>query len=141
VIVGSSVLVARSTGSRVDGAAVEASLLLRDHTELHDVVRRVETADAIIAFRQRAGLPKGLSAETLTRVTEALAAHPESSAAELGEVLAVSRVSARRYLEHLASTGNAIRSLDYSTKGRPGTRYRLNEAVETLGTVSPSVRD
>ena len=141
VIVGSSVLVARSTGSRVDGAAVEASLLLRDHTELHDVVRRVETADAIIAFRRRAGLPKGLSAETLTRVTEALAAHPESSAAELGEVLAVSRVSARRYLEHLASTGNAIRSLDYSTKGRPGTRYRLNEAVETLGTVSPSVRD
>ncbi|HTN55791.1 MAG TPA: PAS domain-containing protein [Microbacterium sp.] len=131
VIVGSSVLVARSTGARVDDTAVEASLLLRDHTELHDVVRRVEAADAIIAFRQRAGLPKGLSAETLSRVTGALNEHPDASAAEIGEVLSVSRVSARRYLEHLASTGRAIRSLDYSTKGRPGTRYRLNETVGT----------
>jgi two-component system CitB family sensor kinase len=141
VIVGSSVLVARSTGARVDGAPVEATLLLRDHTELHDVVRRVETADAIIAFRQRAGLPKGLSAETLALVVSALTEHPDASAAELGEVLSVSRVSARRYLEHLASTGQAMRSLDYSTKGRPGTRYRLNELVGTLGTVPRPVRD
>ncbi|MGB3375250.1 MAG: PAS domain-containing protein [Microbacterium sp.] len=141
VIVGSSVLVARSTGARVDGAAVEASLLLRDHTELHDVVRRVEAADAIIAFRQRAGLPKGLSTETLSRVSGALIEHPDASAAEIGEVLSVSRVSARRYLEHLASTGQAIRSLDYSTKGRPGTRYRLNKPIGTLGTASRSVRD
>ena len=31
--------------------------------------------------------------------------HPDASAAELGEALGMSRVSARRYLEHLASTG------------------------------------
>ncbi|MDT0158407.1 PAS domain-containing protein [Microbacterium sp. ARD32] len=141
VIVGSCVLVARSTGARVDDAAVEATLLLRDHTELHDVVRRVDAADAIIAFRQRAGLPKGLSAETLSRVAAALARHPDCSAAELGEVLSMSRVSARRYLEHLASTGRALRALDYSTKGRPGTRYRANEPAGALGTASPSVRD
>ncbi|MFD5226515.1 PAS domain-containing protein [Microbacterium sp. NPDC058342] len=145
VIVGSSVLVARSTGAHVDDETVEATLLLRDHTELHDVVRRVEAADAIIAFRQRAGLPKGLSAETLERVATALARHPDVSAAELGAVLDISRVSARRYLEHLSSTGRALRSLDYATKGRPGTRYRANDpvgpATETVGTVSPSVRD
>jgi len=129
VIVGSHVLVARGTGARVDGETVEATLLLRDHTELHDVVRRVDAADAIIAFRQRAGLPKGLSAETLERVALALAEHPDASAAELGEVLSISRVSARRYLEHLASTGRALRSLDYATKGRPGTRYRANDPV------------
>src|SRR5690606_18439647 len=114
---------------------------LRDHTELHDVVRRVEAADAIIAFRQRAGLPQGLSAETLSRVSRALTEHPDASAAEIGEALSVSRVSARRYLEHLASAGRAIRSLDYSTKGRPGTRYRLNEPIGTLGAVSQPVRD
>jgi len=124
VIVGSHVLVARSTGSRVDGSDIEATLLLRDHTELNDVVRRVEAADAIIAFRQRFGLPKGLSAETLDRVAAALAARPEASATEIGEDLEVSRVSARRYLEHLASSGRAVRTLDYSTKGRPSTRYR-----------------
>ncbi|WP_259606586.1 MULTISPECIES: PAS domain-containing protein [Microbacterium] len=129
VIVGSRVLVARSTGSQLDGERVEATLLLRDHTELHDVVRRVEAADAIIAFRQRAALPKGLSAETLGRVAAALAEHPDASAADIGERLSISRVSARRYLEHLASTGRAIRRLDYTTKGRPGTRYRANEPL------------
>ena len=129
VIVGSHVLVARSTGSRHDGVDVEATLLLRDHTELHDVVRRVEAADAIIAFRQRFGLPKGLSAETLDRVASALAARPDASATEIGADVQISRVSARRYLEHLASSGRAIRTLDYSTKGRPGTRYRANDTV------------
>lgn len=127
VIVGPHVLVARSTGSVVDGAGVEATLLLRDHTELHDVVRRVEAADAIIAFRQRFGLPKGLSAETLERVSAALAARTDASATEIGDDVQISRVSARRYLEHLASTGRAVRALDYSTKGRPGTRYRAND--------------
>jgi PAS domain S-box-containing protein len=127
VIVGSHVLVARSTGGEVDGEGVEATLLLRDHTELHDVVRRVEAADAIIAFRRRFGLPKGLSAETLDRIVAALVARPDSTAAEIGDDVQVSRVSARRYLEHLASTGRAIRTLDYSTKGRPSTRYRAHE--------------
>ncbi len=129
VIVGSHVLVARSTGSRHGGVDVEATLLLRDHTELHDVVRRVEAADAIIAFRQRFGLPKGLSAETLDRVASALATRPDASATEIGADVQISRVSARRYLEHLASSGRAIRTLDYSTKGRPGTRYRANDTV------------
>lgn len=129
VIVGSHVLVARSTGSRVDGTDVEATLLLRDHTELHDVVQRVEAADAIIAFRQRFGLPKGLSPETLDRISSALAARPDASATDIGDDLTISRVSARRYLEHLASTGRAIRTLDYTTKGRPGTRYRATGPV------------
>ncbi|WP_407357821.1 PAS domain-containing protein [Microbacterium sp. LTA6] len=130
VIVGSHVLVARSTGSIVDGEGVEATLLLRDHTELHDVVRRVETADAIIAFRQRFGVPKGLSAETLDRVVSALSARPNASASEIGEDVQISRVSARRYLEHLAGSGRALRALDYTTKGRPSTRYRAHEATD-----------
>nr|WP_268928534.1 PAS domain-containing protein [Microbacterium sp. KUDC0406] len=141
VILGTRVLVARSTGARDGGAAVDATLLLRDHTELHDVVQRVEAADAIIAFRQRAGLPKGLSAETLERVAGALARHPDSSASELGEVLQISRVSTRRYLEHLASIGRAVRTLDYSTRGRPGSRYRITDpATGPVETASQPVR-
>ncbi|UNK71648.1 PAS domain-containing protein [Microbacterium sp. H1-D42] len=126
LILGSRVVVARSTVRTTVGAA---TLLLRDHTELHDVVRRVEAADAIIAFRQRDGIPKGLSAETLERVVEALGEQPDASATEIGDSLSISRVSARRYLEYLASTGRAIRTLDYATKGRPGSRYRLNDPV------------
>jgi two-component system CitB family sensor kinase len=131
VIVGAHVLVARSTGSDAGGRGVGATLLLRDHTELHDAVRRVETADAIIAFRERFGVPKGLSAETLDRVVAALVAHPDASASEIGDDVQVSRVSARRYLEHLASSGRAVRTLDYSTKGRPSTRYRVIEGADS----------
>ncbi|MGX1695665.1 PAS domain-containing protein [Microbacterium keratanolyticum] len=136
VIIGPRVIVARSTGARVDGEASEATILLRDHTELHDVVRRVDAADAIIAFRERQGLPKGLSAETLDRVAAALAQHPDASASEVGDALGISRVSARRYLEHLASIGRATRALDYGTKGRPSTRYRMLDAT-TGPTVVP----
>lgn len=125
VILGSHVIVARSTGTHQSGPGVGTTLLLRDHTELHDVVRRVETADAIIAFRERFGLPKGLSAETLERVATALQARPDATASDIGDDLQISRVSARRYLEHLASTGRALRALDYSTRGRPSTRYRV----------------
>lgn len=72
-----------------------------------------------------AGPPKGISPETLEAVRSALAAAPGVSAAELGERIGLSRVSARRYLEHLVDGGAAHRSLDYSAAGRPTTRYRL----------------
>ncbi|HKT56818.1 MAG TPA: response regulator [Microbacterium sp.] len=68
-------------------------------------------------------LPKGLSVETLAAVRTAVAAAPWSSAAAIGEVAGVSRVSARRYLEYLTATGIVRRRLDYATSGRPGARY------------------
>ncbi len=46
------------------------------------------------------------------------------SAAECAAVTGLSRVSARRYLEHLAATGRAGVSLRYGTAGRPERRYR-----------------
>ena len=87
------------------------------------------------ASRRRTRSSPSVSSETLDRVIAELDEHPDASAAELGEALGMSRVSARRYLEHLASTGRAARTLDYSTKGRPGTRYR------TIETDSRRVRD
>jgi len=69
------------------------------------------------------GLPKGLSAETLLVVRDALVAAPGSSATEVGETLGLSRVSCRRYLEHLVDGGAARRTLDYKSSGRPTTRY------------------
>jgi response regulator of citrate/malate metabolism len=77
------------------------------------------------------GLPKGLSAETLAIVHNALVGAPGSSATELGERLGLSRVSSRRYLEHLADGGAARRTLDYTTSGRPTTRYEPIGAVPT----------
>ena len=70
-------------------------------------------------------LPKGLSVETMDAVRQALTETPWSSANEVGEHVGISRVSSKRYLEHLLETGAAERRLDYATAGRPGARYAL----------------
>ncbi|SKC41948.1 response regulator [Krasilnikoviella flava] len=74
---------------------------------------------------ERPALPKGLSQETADAVLAALAGGAEHSAAECADAVGVSRVSARRYLEHFATTGRAAVRLNYGTAGRPERRYRL----------------
>lgn len=72
-------------------------------------------------------LPKGLSAETLERVTNDVRGSGPRSAVEAAEALGMSRVAVRRYLEHLAEAGRVIRSARYGTPGRPETEYRWSE--------------
>ena len=70
-------------------------------------------------------LPKGLSAETAEAVEKALRDSSETlSATECAEAVGISRVSARRYLEHFVSFGQAEVTLRYGTTGRPERRYR-----------------
>lgn len=68
--------------------------------------------------------PKGLASDTLERVTAAVRAHGPLSAAETAGRLGMSRVAARRYLEHLAETDRVERAPRYGTPGRPETEYR-----------------
>lgn len=72
-----------------------------------------------------APLPKGMSAETLRTVTAALRdAEGDLSASEVAAVVGASRVTARRYLEHLADQGLAARGVRYgSGGGRPEVSY------------------
>ena len=74
--------------------------------------------------RGREVLPKGLSAETAQAVLETLAGGREVSATECAEEVGVSRVSARRYLEHFVAREQATVRLQYGG-GRPERRYRL----------------
>jgi response regulator of citrate/malate metabolism len=69
-------------------------------------------------------LPKGLSPETADSVAAALRAAGELSAAECADVVGISRVSARRYLEHFVTKGAASVRLQYGGAGRPERRYR-----------------
>jgi response regulator of citrate/malate metabolism len=70
-------------------------------------------------------LPKGLTRETAVLIEEVLSsADGDLSAAECAELAGLSRVSARRYLEHFVDTGRAEVSLRYGTAGRPERRYR-----------------
>lgn len=68
-------------------------------------------------------LPKGLGAETGRLVLDAVRDAGEVSAAECADVVGISRVSARRYLEHYLSTGALELRLQYGV-GRPERRYR-----------------
>lgn len=69
-------------------------------------------------------LPKGMSEELLARVTRALQASDPLSASELAEAVGVSRVTARRYAEHLCDARLAVRSQRYAGAGRPEIEYR-----------------
>lgn len=85
-----------------------------------------EGIDAVFAPRARARqpLPKGLSVETARLVEDALrAADGDLSAAECAEHVGLSRVSARRYLEHFVAQGTATVRLRYGSAGRPERRY------------------
>jgi response regulator of citrate/malate metabolism len=68
-------------------------------------------------------LPKGLGAETGRLVLAAVRDAGEVSAAECAEAVGISRVSARRYLEHYLGTGMLEIRLQYGA-GRPERRYR-----------------
>ena len=68
-------------------------------------------------------LPKGLGAVTGQLVLDAVRAAGEVSAAECAELVGISRVSARRYLEHFLTAGALELRLQYGA-GRPERRYR-----------------
>lgn len=75
-------------------------------------------------FATPAVLPKGLSADTGDLVLAAVREHGDLSAAECAEVVGLSRVTARRYLEHFVTTGALDGRQQYGRVGRPERRYR-----------------
>jgi two-component system CitB family response regulator len=71
-------------------------------------------------------LPKRLSDTTLELVLSTLrGARSGLAASEVASAAGLSRVTARRYLEHLCRLGRAELTLRYGTPGRPEHRYRL----------------
>jgi response regulator of citrate/malate metabolism len=69
-------------------------------------------------------LPKGMSAESLAQVTDVLrGASVALSATEVAKAIGASRVTARRYLEHLADEGLVDRTPRYGGSGRPEVEY------------------
>lgn len=95
--------------------------------ESRDEVVQDEVDQLMGTLRSRAvssDLPKGMSAESLRQVTEALRSSAEPmSATQVAEVIGASRVTARRYLEHLANDGLVERAQRYGGAGRPEVEY------------------
>lgn len=71
-------------------------------------------------------LPKGLSDTTLELISQALGRSRSGLAATaVADAAGVSRVTARRYLDHLCQLGKAELTMRYGSPGRPEHRYRL----------------
>ena len=85
----------------------------------------IDRALAALRGAPQDSLPKGLDQGTLDLVLGALrGAATGLSAAETAARIGVSRVTARRYLEHLAEGGQVLRSSRYGGPGRPEVEYR-----------------
>jgi len=85
----------------------------------------VDRAIAALRAPRPAALPKGLTAATLQAVTTVLrAAGRGLTATEAAADVGISRITARRYLEHLVESGRAARAPQYGQVGRPELRYR-----------------
>jgi response regulator of citrate/malate metabolism len=89
--------------------------------EVDEVLAGARTAAAARLSR----LPKGMAEELLARVSRTLRqADGGLSASELALELGVSRVTARRYAEHLSESRLAVRRSRYTGSGRPEVEYR-----------------
>jgi response regulator of citrate/malate metabolism len=103
------------------------------HRALADLPGDAPTAqqdvDRLFGTRTRSATPpKGLSSET-SRVVENIlrersTAGGDLSATECADATEISRVSARKYLEHFVESGRAEVRLRYGGTGRPERRYR-----------------
>ncbi len=89
----------------------------------------VDRALATLRTPRPAVLPKGLSAPTLETVIHTLRVAPDGlTAGATAASAGISRITARRYLEHLVGQGRAARSPVYGQVGRPEVHYRWLDA-------------
>lgn len=80
-----------------------------------------------------AGTPKGIDADTLQRIIKIVSARTtECTSQEMGELMGVTRVTARRYLEYMAAKGMLQRRKIYNNIGRPATKYMWREEYRSI---------
>jgi len=109
---------------------------LRDKLERYAAYRRqlegdvasgqheVDRALATLRGTDPSNLPKGMSLESMDAVVGVLRPSEASlSAAEVASAVGASRVTARRYLEHLADAALVVRRSRYGGAGRPEVEY------------------
>jgi two-component system CitB family response regulator len=108
---------------------------LASYASAHSRLARMRQADQVEVDRvfgslraasPAAALPKGLSEATLRLVVQTLRAEGSGlSATDVASLAGLSRVTARRYLDHLCRLGSAELTMRYGGPGRPEHRYRL----------------
>ncbi|SDO75414.1 Response regulator of citrate/malate metabolism [Pedococcus dokdonensis] len=95
--------------------------------DAHELATQAEVDQVVAGVRTSTpvALPKGMGEDLLAKVTRVLRdSGTGMSASELAETLGVSRVTARRYAEHLSDSRLAVRTPRYAGAGRPEVEYR-----------------
>jgi response regulator of citrate/malate metabolism len=88
--------------------------------------REIDKALATLRAPTPVPVPKSMSAESLDAVRAVLIGAADGlTAAEVADRTGMARVTARRYLEHLVTSGVCVREPVYGHAGRPLLRYRL----------------
>ncbi len=111
-----------------DISGLEVLQRLREDSHLPVDVIAVTAARDVDSLRtaRADSLPKGLSDATLELIVQALGRSRSGlPAAAVAEEAGVSRVTARRYLDHLCQLGRVELTMRYGGPGRPEHRYRL----------------
>ncbi|MBQ3866646.1 MAG: response regulator [Clostridia bacterium] len=75
----------------------------------------------------KAVLPKGIQEQTRGIILQCLAENGDwMTGEEIAEAAGVSAVTVRRYMNHLAQTGDVLSRVNYETGGRPSQLYKLD---------------
>jgi response regulator of citrate/malate metabolism len=107
---------------------------LLSYAAAHDRMVNLAKADqgdvdrifSVLRSARNETLPKGLSEATLDLILQALGRSQSGlAAAAVADAAGLSRVTARRYLDHLCQLGKAELTMRYGGPGRPEHRYRL----------------
>jgi response regulator of citrate/malate metabolism len=92
--------------------------------ESGQVVADQDEVDRLLHPATVSSVPKGLAGSVLDRVVKLLGNREGWTAEEVAAELGTSRITARRYLEHLADQGQALRTQRYDGRsGRPKVEY------------------
>jgi response regulator of citrate/malate metabolism len=96
----------------------------RRAAESGQVVADQDEVDRLLHPTTVSSVPKGLAGSVLDRVVTLLGNREGWTAEEIATSLGTSRITARRYLEHLADQGQALRTQRYDGRsGRPKVEY------------------
>lgn len=96
----------------------------RRAAESGQVVADQDEVDRLLHPATVSSVPKGLAGSVLDRVVTLLGNREGWTAEEVATSLGTSRITARRYLEHLADQGQALRTQRYDGRsGRPKVEY------------------
>jgi response regulator of citrate/malate metabolism len=119
---------------------------LRNYALLRERLSRAGEADqgmidrifSLLHTPKSEDLPKGLSATTLEVILTAMRQSDlPVSAEQIAARAGVSRVTARRYLDHLTDAGQVELRLRYGGPGRPEHRYRMVPLPGAQGAAPP----